>query len=614
MAFPTILFNSQLGSDTTSSGAGPSIAKSGATARNRNANESKVGFHDSSQPDLSEVATDGSHTLWLSKSGRRWSAITAKKDTSQTTTGNISSGAAILSAMGSTTGMSAGDPISVAGAGAAGAVLYSCILTVDSGTQVTLKDNASTTVTGQTVKCVKNVTIEDAVTLNSATSWAIGGYMKDPSNATQLPLDVKPGWAVEFQYVGPSASSVDYYTFTAAWAMTVAGDTTNGRITIKGSGANRPKLKGSSTAVNVLDIQNALYTVRNLAFDNCNDGLRYSTANAADLIVQNCEFYESDGIAAYPFHVVSTATGGRAYLRDCVFHKTATTNGCVQLDGSIAELAVENCRFSGASTSVGVGIANTVSPGVLILRLNVFSTMSKGIDLGSSSTVGRRTIEHNTMWNMANGLSAGHIAQCRHIVVRSNLFVTITGTAVDLPSGSSFVAVMVDYNTYVDCATAKSGTTPTGQAENIGALGSEIDPLFIDPANFDFRPCANLHWNCQGWPVALSVPVTHNALSVTGGRPEAGYVAREEPIRAFDIFARIRSVTNDGTNWVVGYELIGGTGLPAALVKTGGQVVGLVSQGTPAQQPDLELIRRTILQYMRNNTLTQSIVNREIPV
>lgn len=66
-------------------------------------------------------------------------------------TGNITSGAAILSALASTTALAANTKIRIAGAGAASADLTARILSVDSSTQVTLDVNAGTTVTGAVV-------------------------------------------------------------------------------------------------------------------------------------------------------------------------------------------------------------------------------------------------------------------------------------------------------------------------------------------------------------------------------------------------------------------------------------------------------------------------------
>jgi hypothetical protein len=65
------------------------------------------------------------------------------------TNGSITSGAAILTTATANTFTPAmvGQPISVSGAGAGGIILYTSVLSYQSGTQVTLATNASTTVT-----------------------------------------------------------------------------------------------------------------------------------------------------------------------------------------------------------------------------------------------------------------------------------------------------------------------------------------------------------------------------------------------------------------------------------------------------------------------------------
>lgn len=83
MATPTILINST-GSDTAASGAGPSTALTG-TAASTNAGGTVVTLDGS--PDLTGVATDGSHVIWISTaSGRQFAAITAKDNSAKTVT------------------------------------------------------------------------------------------------------------------------------------------------------------------------------------------------------------------------------------------------------------------------------------------------------------------------------------------------------------------------------------------------------------------------------------------------------------------------------------------------------------------------------------------------
>lgn len=76
MALPTILYNSSTGSNTAASGAGPSTALSGTN----NATSSGTTVTLPAGTDLTNVATDGSHAIWVNRAGanRNISKITGK--------------------------------------------------------------------------------------------------------------------------------------------------------------------------------------------------------------------------------------------------------------------------------------------------------------------------------------------------------------------------------------------------------------------------------------------------------------------------------------------------------------------------------------------------------
>ena len=82
MAFPTILFNVASGSDTAASGSGPTTALSGTAA-----SYSGSVFTLDGTPDLSGVATDGTHLIWVQTStGRQFFTINAVDDGADTVT------------------------------------------------------------------------------------------------------------------------------------------------------------------------------------------------------------------------------------------------------------------------------------------------------------------------------------------------------------------------------------------------------------------------------------------------------------------------------------------------------------------------------------------------
>lgn len=104
MANPTIVFNNSTGSDTAASGAGPATAVTG-TAAAHTGGSATTTITLTNSPDLSGVATDGSHALWLkTASGRQYSRINAKDNTAKTLTVDdtftIASGSAVNYAVG----------------------------------------------------------------------------------------------------------------------------------------------------------------------------------------------------------------------------------------------------------------------------------------------------------------------------------------------------------------------------------------------------------------------------------------------------------------------------------------------------------------------------------
>lgn len=85
MAYPTILFNNGTGSDTLASGAGPATALTGTSASYSTTTVTLDG-----SPDLSGVATDSSHVLFLiTSTGRKFFKITATDNVAKTVTVHV---------------------------------------------------------------------------------------------------------------------------------------------------------------------------------------------------------------------------------------------------------------------------------------------------------------------------------------------------------------------------------------------------------------------------------------------------------------------------------------------------------------------------------------------
>lgn len=104
MPYPNIVFNNLTGSDTAASGAGPATAITGTSAAHTNGVASTT-ITLTNSPDLSGIAVDGSHSIWMNTAtGRQWSMITAKDDVAKTLTVEdsftIASGSAVSYAIG----------------------------------------------------------------------------------------------------------------------------------------------------------------------------------------------------------------------------------------------------------------------------------------------------------------------------------------------------------------------------------------------------------------------------------------------------------------------------------------------------------------------------------
>lgn len=94
-------------------------------------------------------------------------AIDILPTTSVSTTGSMANGSAVITSMGTTTGIAVDDLISVAGAGAAGVTLYGVVVSVDSATQITISTTCAngTGVSGAAVNMIASasfVTVDGA--------------------------------------------------------------------------------------------------------------------------------------------------------------------------------------------------------------------------------------------------------------------------------------------------------------------------------------------------------------------------------------------------------------------------------------------------------------------
>lgn len=319
------------------------------------------------------MATDGSHVLYIAittSGARNFSSISASKNTNQSDAGDMTATAAILSGLGSTSGWSVGDVIRVAGAGAAGVDLYSTILTVDSANQVTLNDNASTTVVGATVVNPRQVGLTSGEGLNTWTTsfaWAIGGSRASiisNSNSRKLVTnnggagDAMPGWTIQMasgHSESTSASDIQFRTGSTAGAVTLQGApgaavlplitaTANAQFFTVGNAQtfivlqdfelrNSNATKTASTAIGTSG-SGGSFTVRRVKINHATDKFWKGIATGHTFDMDGCDIGNCANVGV-TIAVNVTHRISNCYIHDCGSHGISVTAGAVLLDDCI---------------------------------------------------------------------------------------------------------------------------------------------------------------------------------------------------------------------------------------------------------------------------------------
>jgi hypothetical protein len=573
MAYPTIQFDFDLGADANlASGAGPAVAIAGTKARTRNYAEVKLGLYEASAPDLSGVEVDGSHAIKIgTASGRQWYKITGKKTTEQATTGTGAASQATIT-LASTAGMTAGDPIMITGGGAAAADLYTTISIV--GAPLTLTNNLSTEVTDAVVVCPCSVTVHTGVNLNASDhAWAIGGQRGDPEEADQLWLDLLPGWTVDL------AGAQDY-ELAATITLTIAGNTTDGRITIKSTGT--ATVSADSGAAPVFTLQTNYYTFKDLVVELATELVLINNANVLNTIIDGCT---SAGDGDYLVRVTSAVTSGYLTVRDCSMQQAG-----VKVDGVLDMLRVDgSSHYDALGSNVAIAVS-TSSP--VCVEDCAFDTSLIGVDLGSGTAiVSPSLIQRCTFRNCVQDcVNAGNIARVYGIVVRNNRFEAQV-YHLDFPAGADTVVSQADYNDHVGVVRLNN----VSEGANDDVILTED---YRDGESFDYR--IGLESRGTGYPATIAGTITTTAI-------DRGCSQRTEP-NGGDITATITTAAADGDgNNSIGYHLTGGNddGADRAVVVTDASVL---STGVH----ESEAVESQIRVQLREGATLASLIGQEI--
>ncbi len=523
MATPILLVDSATGSDSAASGAGPATAVTGTKGRTRNtASQLHVGFFEASAPDLSGVLTDGSHVLYIaiSTAGQRnFSSIAGVKDTQHTTTGNITSGAAILSALGSTTGWSVGDVIKVAGAGAASADLYSTILTVDSSSQVTLNDNAGTSVTGGAVTNPKQVTLTSSQGVNTGTtdtSWAIGGKrataIKASGNSSKLwennssTGDAKAGWIVEM------ASGHTETGISGPFNVRSSGDSTTGQVTLRGASAaaTRPVITFSNNGVG-LDIRGGPLLLKDFALENSNAtktasiAIRLVSGSATWTTLQNIKIAHSTN--KFWKGVQNTFGDGSTsvLMRECEIGYTASfgyehvTQGGTTASGQ--KLLFNFIHDTGGNA---VTFGSDYFQGLFIHGNVIYNCTGIGINIDSSRAAsdGTVTVTHNTIDSCtSDGIKVPTAAAwVAASIFMNNLVSNCGGYGFNFSSATFTAAYRDSFGLTVDGNNCYNNTSGAYNPSSFGSNDPGLNPTYANASGGDFA-VTNTSLKAKGVPI-----------------------------------------------------------------------------------------------------------------
>jgi hypothetical protein len=465
MALPTILVNSATGSDTQASGAGPATALFGTT----NASTNGTGLIATlpAGTDLSGVATDGSHVLFLldtTAGARNFSKITG-----------------------------------TAGSGGA----------------------------------TPTVTVANAFGLNLTTkTWAIGGKRASIGGTTSTKLfsnnsaagDAMPGWIVQME-------SGHAETIAALYAFRRAGNTTDGPITLKGTGATYPILTFSVDSACLVDVGGLI------RFEHFE--LRNSNASKTASIGIRCDVGEN---------VIKDVRVDHATDK---FWKAFICNGAIE-GITVRDCTVKNCA--------NVGMDFTDGKCMTVINCYVKSCGSHGIFWGAGAgSVFGNLVQGNIL--AANGGDGLHFAGTQTTLGRSgvrvigNTFDANTGDGVEFaaaltanPLRASAInnniisnnggygirfsgASISDVGLYADGLQMSSNcfyANTSGQSNLTMTLCAEntvtTDPTFANAASDNYEIGTNL--KALGYPIGGTLKV--GAVSATDSYVDIGAAQREE--------------------------------------------------------------------------------------
>ena len=359
------------------------------------------------------------------------------------------------------------------------------------------------------------VTVQNGFTISlSGKSWAIGGKRASIGSSTSSKLiennsgngDAMPGWAIEMQ-------SGHTETIAATVNPRRAGDTTNGRIILRGTSgaATRPILtfsnngdafvpRGNYWTFRDFEMQNSNATkTASQAFDSTAvtaviyQSIKISdstnkfwrafntVAGPTDITIQDCYFANLADSAV----VINNSLGGIARIRNCVFLSCASHGILHSTTAALYDIRGNIFAFNGGD---GVHINDTASSITVFCEGNVFhGNTSDGFESAQTAAHSqapwifdnnRFTFNGGVGLNFSGATFADVIASGLGFQIRNNGFYTNTGGSyAGITSASSQNEITSDPSAGLASATKDyaGATTGTNFMSSVGkGLGYPI--------------------------------------------------------------------------------------------------------------------------------------------
>lgn len=332
------------------------------------------------------------------------------------------------------------------------------------------------------------VTVSDAFGLSlSGKSWAIGGKRATITGTTSKKLfdnnggsgDAMPGWAVEMQsgHAESIGGQIDFRR---------AGDTTNGRITLRGKSgaATMPVLTWTGGTIGLVPRQSG-WVFQDFDLRSTVGGSVIWTGASTNikyigLVAEHATNHWTDG-----FYL----TGGG----ECIGCRVGRmTNDGIRLfsDGCSAI----GCRVH-HNGGVGIGQSAEVLSG-LIYKNEVYANTSHGLSFSGVSTSPNRrlAILANTVHgNGGDGIridSAGQTAF--NTVVADNNLTNNGGYGLNYPNASSTAAAMSMNDPQIRNNNTYNNSINPYNPSGVGLSDPGVDPGYADATNGDFTPSNTL--------------------------------------------------------------------------------------------------------------------------